>query len=97
MGVALIPLVIGAPLALPALLLAGGGWLSWRAWLLLMEQLTPAQQVRFLAPKISRPLGLLHGHCAGETLYMALFPKPYLVLKSDCKNELDIAISCLSV
>ncbi|KAK9842761.1 hypothetical protein WJX74_001948 [Apatococcus lobatus] len=44
LGVALIPLLIGAPLAVPALLLAGGGWLGWRAWLIVVDRLNPAQQ-----------------------------------------------------
>lgn len=46
LGVALIPLLIGAPLAVPALLLAGGGWLGWKTWLLLLEKLNPVQEVR---------------------------------------------------
>ena len=46
LGVALIPLLIGAPLAVPALLLAGGGWLGWKIWLLLLEKLNPGQEVK---------------------------------------------------
>ena len=78
LGVALLPLLIGAPLAVPALLLAGGGWLSRMAWLFLMEKLTPAQQVRPFATQGTRLRVLPQGHCYANNI-LVLAPVSYTI------------------
>ncbi len=46
LGVALIPLLVGLPLAIPAALLASGGWVGWQFWNFIAAQLFPPQQVK---------------------------------------------------
>ena len=50
MGVALTLFLIGVLLAVPALLLAGGGWLSWRTLLIPLLKLDTAEQVSLWRP-----------------------------------------------
>ncbi len=45
--VAAVPILLGLPFAAPAAILAGGGWLSRRAWALLVRQLIPLQEVGY--------------------------------------------------